>query len=334
MTIRKLGRIRLDLARFIYPFVWVLCVASNSPAQPVELDRIVADWDTTQDKIASGHFEFHVRQIAKADAPAPHSDIRGPDEQNTLRFRCKFLFKGTKMRFEKEGPFWNDAQKNYVREKRVYTWNDETSVELFYVGDPHYPYAFVNDYNSLIEQTISPLRCVLKVRAQYSRGYSVMDSLIGFKQGDWTLMAAEPSSRIHRLVHRSGRGKRTSICTVNEDLGNSIIRFESKHPRDSFEFSVGYRFDLEQRVWVPFRWSSDGARYPYAQETAFVTKYSLNIDIDDSQFNNSLPPDTIVTDHRYKGTPKENYMLRANGKLQIIAGEDLSKTREELIKKE
>lgn len=298
-------------------------------AQVADLERITRNWDSTQNKARSGVFEFSTRQTVEAGGiDAPFGGSTGPKETTSLRFECKFYFKGSKLRFEKKGPYWNLDKKEFVDENRIYVWDGEKGVESF--GDAESPNAFITGEFARINNTFRPLQYAFRMNEP---------SWYIFKKNAFSLIVDE-QSKVHQLVAESKVRAdlvMTATYSVNERLGFSITHYAAtkQNGDPTMEFDVGYKFDSKESVWVPILWSVSGELNSFKVEESMVTDYRLNTDIDDSVFEADLPADTFVSDTRKAGTPEQDYVLRANGEKRIITRqESIRATRQEIVNTE
>lgn len=321
---------RLVAGKILILISCTLCHAQHR--QDHEVEQILRSWNETSSKVRSAYFEFEARQVPKVyRSKVKTADDKRFTEDDKLVFICKLYFEGTKMRFEKEGLFWNTAQKRFVYDKHVYTWNGETGVESFSAGEPpEHRYAIITNRNSFVEQTITPLLRIFRMNEPSWQNGSALSLVSDIGYPRWEILPANQSASLLKLSLRPLRGT-TVECILDRSKDFSLIQYVSKSKSSNFRYSLSYELDREHKVWVPRRWSSTGRKHPYVDEISVVKNYVLNDAIDASVFESDLPTHTVVTDTRYRDTPRENYLLKSNGEKRYITRDDHSKPWKELI---
>lgn len=322
-------------------------LAQSSPAaERPTLQDIVESWKQTQERIRSARFEWTTKRWMKQGAIAPagtfplNSETPVPQQDVTLAYKQTLIFRDGLVRYESEGPVWDNEQKRFVERAQLYAWDGKAATRLH--ADDEKPYAFIYGVNQQLTQNeVRPIQFAFRMfhpdwytfdRAQYE--ITAQSEMVG----ELSCIRIETARKLLREKAARGRRQLKAVFWVCPEREFSVVRYAAVDDASGAEtlgFELRHELDAETKLWVPVEWTiTNCGRAGEPQETAMsvVEEYAINPIVQDGVFGIELPEDTMVTDVR----TGEDYIARRGGEKRIVTRAELLRgaTRQDLMQTE
>lgn len=316
-----------------------LAVAPESRAQPnnVTLDQIVATWKARQDKVKSASFEFNRKEmiykgsfnwiLASRNVPDPQ-----PNPAKTYRVEGTgaFRFSGTKSYYSYDMPRWSPKTKALyqTRYETVFDGKISKSLQTPASGEQPYPNGIVKKAARSEPSTLFSLSPITKtLRGHHEKFFTDLPS---FEVTGRTV--AINGRQCLELVSESRSNNRREVLHLDKDRGYVMVRHTTfVQERPTWQIDVTYSPD-PLVGWIPQEWEymiHDRMDQPPSDSGRFtITKYQLNPELTDGDFDFVYPPKTLVSDY---SSGDMEYVIQEGGEKGTEIPANLAPSYEELM---
>lgn len=316
-----------------------VAVAPESRAQPnnVTLEQIVATWKARQEKVKSASFEFNRKEtifkgsfnwiLASRNVPDPQPN---PPKTYEVEGTGAFRFSETNSYYSYDMPRWSPKTKALyqTRYETVFDGKISKSLRTPASGDQPYPNGIVKKAARSEPSSLFLLSPITKTLRGHHEQYS--NDLPAFEVTGRTV--AINGRQCLELVSESRSNNRREVLHLDKARGYVMVRHATfVQERPTWKIDVTYSPDPLVGS-IPQAWEymiHDRKDQPPSESGRItVTKYHLNPDIPDGDFDLVYPPKTLVSDY---SSGDMVYVIQEGGEKGKEVPANLTPSYEELL---